>query len=186
MLLLLQNEGRSLHSMMYEPLSSSSSEQDAAADDSAAAGSGESAGGGSGGSGLSVVGPSRWWRAVRRSPDGHAFVAHMMRQLLMGLAALQAAGISHRDIKPENMLVTEHTPHTQQAGGAAASPPPLSLHLRLIDFGSALDEGCLAAGLYGRQPASGRDSGGADASAGPGLAELTLEYAPPEVLFASR
>eukprot|EP00798_Chlamydomonas_sp_ICE-L_P015891 gene15891-22023_t len=46
--------------------------------------------------------------------------------------------------------------------------PPDSLHLRLIDFGSALDSHSLDS-MYGEE--------------GPSAAELTLEYAPPEALF---
>eukprot|EP00879_Flechtneria_rotunda_P011383 GHRR01011889.1.p1 GENE.GHRR01011889.1~~GHRR01011889.1.p1 ORF type:complete len:961 (+),score=445.54 GHRR01011889.1:110-2884(+) len=178
--------------------------------------------------GLSVVGPSRWWTSLRKSPQGHTFVASMMQQLLQGLAAVQAANVSHRDVKPENMLVQpvrlqhaaaatvasttasiDRQQHKRQQHGArgrekdnAASgdssskeghdkliPDPNALHLRLIDFGSAVDAGSIAAGLYSsHQPSNdgedvGVQNGGVD---GPSLADLTLEYAPPEVLFSSR
>ena len=59
-----------------------------------------------------------------------------------------------RDVKPENLLVRP------REGGA--------LHLRLIDFGSALDAHALRA-LYGPGGASER--------------EQTAEYAPPEALL---
>lgn len=54
----------------------------------------------------------------------------------------------------------------QQQSGAEVDPP--RLHLRLIDFGSAVDTHVLQS-LYG--------------SEGPSADELTLEYAPPEALF---
>ncbi len=61
-----------------------------------------------------------------------------------------------RDIKPENLLLSGDP--TQ----------PQDLHLRIIDFGSALDAFSLH-NLYG--------------AGGPSNEQLTLEYAPPEVLF---
>lgn len=165
--------------------------------------------------GLSIVGPSRWWKAARSSADGHEFVASLMQQLLQGLAALQAANVSHRDVKPENLLVRPRAAaHTAAAGrgpsgnwqadvdvGSGSSsdtaqqqgfiaPDPLSLHLRLIDFGSAADQQSCKKGLYGRSKASVAGGGGGGvgsaAAGGPGLDELTLEYAPPEVIFSSR
>lgn len=64
---------------------------------------------------------------------------------------------ARRDVKPENLLAA--SPH---------STSPKTLHLTLIDFGSAVDRHTLAK-LYGK--------------AGPSADELTLEYAPPECLF---
>ncbi|WP_246956368.1 serine/threonine-protein kinase [Brachybacterium sp. Marseille-Q7125] len=53
-------------------------------------------------------------------------VAHLLRQLLDGLAALHAAGWVHRDVKPANLLL--------QLSGETAP------HLLLADFGIALHE----------------------------------------------
>jgi hypothetical protein len=151
--------------------------------------------------GLAVVGPSRWWLRVRAGPDGDAFVRGVTRQLLLALAAAHAAGVTHRDVKPENLLVTfGAAPRGRRfddagapagppaggpardgpggsggAGGAGHGGPPgggaAGMHVRLIDWGSAADD-VSAARLFGE--------------AGPGLGELTLEYAPPEVFYASR
>jgi hypothetical protein len=132
--------------------------------------------------GLALVGPSRWWLEARSGPEGGAFVLEAMRQLLLALAAAHAANVTHRDVKPENLLVTfdrrlqtrQRRPSPGNPGGQASgrgAAPAEGLHLRLIDWGSAADD-FSAAELYGR--------------GGPGLGDLTLEYAPPEVYFAGR
>eukprot|EP00878_Enallax_costatus_P010077 GHUV01010518.1.p1 GENE.GHUV01010518.1~~GHUV01010518.1.p1 ORF type:complete len:851 (+),score=193.00 GHUV01010518.1:408-2960(+) len=192
--LVFQNAGKSLHSLMYEatqltvdpkphsPKSATRSQQDEHTSNSPP--------------GISLVGPSRWWAEVRTSSKGHLFVASMMQQLLQGLEAVHAANISHRDVKPENLLVTPLPAGSGGAGSASlggtehsgnSQPDPLLLHLRLIDFGSAVDRPSIAAGLYGRRRAGGVVSEGAGEDfQGPSMDELTLEYAPPEVLFSSR
>ncbi|GFH25790.1 hypothetical protein HaLaN_23814, partial [Haematococcus lacustris] len=38
---------------------------------------------------LQVLGPSRWWRSMRLSPAGPAFMRSLLHQLLRGLEALQ-------------------------------------------------------------------------------------------------
>ena len=59
-----------------------------------------------------------------------------------------------------------------RTGGTAGRSATYSApHLRLIDFGSALDEETFAS-MYGPD--------------GPSAAEQTPEYAPPEAVFASR
>jgi serine/threonine protein kinase len=63
-----------------------------------------------------------------------------------------------RDVKPENLLVRSGS------GGAEED----SLHLRLIDLGSALDAHSMRH-LYGPH--------------GPSAAEQTMEYAPPEAVL---
>ena len=83
-----------------------------------------------------------------------------------------------RDIKPENLLLKSTTPCNKhdrcaQPGLEADSNKPLGvedLHLRLIDFGSAVDKHS-AEQLYG--------------SEGPSDDEQTAEYAPPEALLQS-
>lgn len=54
----------------------------------------------------------------------------------------------------------------EQGSSSRTSSPVL---LRVADFSSAVDEGAIAAGLYGTR--------------GPAQGEETLQYAPPEVLF---
>ena len=67
-----------------------------------------------------------------------------------------------RDVKLENLLVRTGGLPQDGTGGAQA------LHLRLIDFGSALDPHSLRS-LYGEE--------------GPSAEEQTMEYAPPEALL---
>lgn len=299
LLALLQDAGRSLHNLLYEPISAAGTEEEdgggqegeqqgaqdkppadaaqaAASDGSSAEGDEEAAADsntphgasptppptssssnsshpGAGGSGqgtnhtnsshsaaFTILGPSRWWRAVRTGPQGHAFVRHVMQQLLQAVHAVHAANATHRDIKPENMLFVvqpsrpnsnrsstggggggggstrpvgsptaaagaaddstsqglppqhpqrldetagatvgpDATERSWQGEGPPAPPPPpppdpdpLQLYLRLIDFGSSVDPHTLVT-MYGPR--------------GPSLDEVTLEYAPPEVLFSSR
>lgn len=70
-----------------------------------------------------------------------------------------------RDVKLENLLV-----RTQEAPSAegAATGEGQGLHVRLIDFGSAIDAHSLRS-LYGEE--------------GPSAEEQTMEYAPPEALL---
>lgn len=84
-----------------------------------------------------------------------------------------------RDVKPENLLL--QTRNGIHASSAASSGRPHGgddlgklfgvgdLHLRLIDFGSALDKHSVEE-LYGAE--------------GPSEDEQTAEYAPPEALLA--
>lgn len=57
----------------------------------------------------------------------------------------------------------------RMGGGEGNNHGPSPVLLKVADFSSAVDEGAMAAGLYG--------------AAGPAQAEETLQYAPPEVLF---
>lgn len=81
-------------------------------------------------------------------------------------------------MKPENLLLQRinRKSSTAQGGAKLTGPDDVSkpfavgdLHLRLIDFGSALDKHSVEQ-LYG--------------SYGPSDDEQTAEYAPPEVLLA--
>lgn len=105
--------------------------------------------------------PSAFWKKLRTDANGEIVFREIMRQLLQGVAALHAHGITHRDIKPSNILVNiENTSHHQ-------SGVPV---VKLADFGSAVDDFTLRH-LY----PSGH---------GPSQAEETREYQPPEVLFS--
>ncbi|KAG7391656.1 Protein phosphatase 2C-like domain-containing protein 1 [Phytophthora pseudosyringae] len=120
-----------------------------------------------------VLQPSRFWEKLRTDARGENVLREIMRQLLQGVAALHARGITHRDIKPSNILVS--IPPSSSA--SAAPPMPL---VKLADFGSAVDDYTLK-NLYA---ATGSDNGATTASAGPSQAEETREYQPPEVLFS--
>ncbi|KAL3657849.1 hypothetical protein V7S43_017228 [Phytophthora oleae] len=127
---------------------------------------------GDGGAGV-VLQPSRFWEKLRTDTRGENVLREIMRQLLQGVAALHARGITHRDIKPSNILVSIPPPTS------ASAVPPMPL-VKLADFGSAVDEYTLN-NLYTK---AGGSSSNSMASAGPSQAEETREYQPPEVLFS--
>lgn len=104
-----------------------------------------------------ILEPSAFWRRLRTDASGERVLREIMRQVLEGVAALHARGITHRDIKPSNILVAV------EATNASAAPL-----VKLADFGSAVDAFTLRH-LY--------------AHGGPSQAEETREYQPPEVLF---
>ncbi|KAG3028935.1 hypothetical protein PC121_g10292 [Phytophthora cactorum] len=150
--LVFYDEGKSLRQYLYEKL-----EVVYGAD-----------GHGDGGAGV-VLQPSRFWEKLRTDFRGENVLREIMRQLLQGVAALHARGITHRDIKPSNILVSI------PPSSSASAVPPMPL-VKLADFGSAVDDYTLN-NLYA--------AGGASAeSAGPSQAEETREYQPPEVLFS--
>ena len=68
-----------------------------------------------------------------------------------------------RDVKLENLLVRRHDPDPVDGRKSVQG-----MHVRLIDFGSALDAHSVSS-LYGEQ--------------GPSAEEQTMEYAPPEALL---
>lgn len=106
-----------------------------------------------------IVGPSDWWRKHRRDQSSsNFFMRNILHQLLTALDQIHALGIVHRDIKPENIMV--------QRDGSEEE-----VHIRVIDFGSSLDEYTLRH-LFRQSRLSS--------------AQTTLEYAPPEQLFGSR
>ncbi|DBA74684.1 TPA: hypothetical protein ACH3X2_009349 [Trebouxia sp. C0005] len=113
-----------------------------------------------------MVEASPWWWSLRQQPQSQEVVRDLLRQMLSALALLQAANITHRDVKPENVLLRAMNL------AAAAAGLPLSvgdLHVRLIDFGSAVDKHSIEH-LYSTE--------------GPSDDEQTAEYAPPEALLA--
>lgn len=106
---------------------------------------------------------SRLWEKMRADAKGELVLREIMRQLLEGVAALHARGITHRDIKPSNILLAFPT-----AAKSTNTSVPL---VKIADFGSAVDE-YTARHLY-------------PPGKGPTQAEETREYQPPEVLFNS-
>ncbi len=99
----------------------------------------------------------------------HASPLHLWRTVLWE----RVAGAAPRPCRYPRVSLSQPDSHPLRTGGQAAgsSAPFNAPHVRLIDFGSALDEETVAT-MYGTD--------------GPSAAEQTPEYAPPEAMFASR
>ncbi|CAH0482341.1 unnamed protein product [Peronospora belbahrii] len=150
--LVFYDEGKSLRQYLYEKLEVGNGHAD-------------------NGAGI-ILQPSRFWEKLRTDARGENVLREIMRQLLQGVTALHARGITHRDIKPSNILVSI-PPVTSTS---VVQPMPL---VKLADFGSAVDDYTLQ-NLY---TVNGGDEA-STASSGPSQAEETREYQPPEVLFS--
>ncbi|KAG5187660.1 hypothetical protein JKP88DRAFT_306842 [Tribonema minus] len=120
-----------------------------------------------------VHGQSDFWRTLRLTREGHDTMRDVLRQLLSAVATLHDLGIVHRDLKPSNLIVTPEHPQNQSSTSSSTSsssaPPLPPLSLRVADFSSAIDASALEQGLFGLE--------------GPTRQELSIDYAPPEVLF---
>ncbi|PON94973.1 Protein phosphatase [Trema orientale] len=113
--------------------------------------------------------PSKWWHWLKTTEAGQEEMRNLIWQLLMALKSCHDRNITHRDIKPENMVIC----FKDQKTGRCLNEIPsgknnFTTKMRIIDFGSAMDEFTLKH-LYG--------------SMGPSRAEQTNEYAPPEALL---
>ncbi|GKA26107.1 protein phosphatase 2C family protein [Tanacetum coccineum] len=94
-----------------------------------------------------ILHPSKWWRWLKATKAGQDEMRNLIWQLLTALKACHDRNITHRDIKPVAFSY---------------------FILRIIDFGSAMDE-FTTKHLYG--------------SAGPSRDEQTYEYMPPEAFL---
>ncbi|XP_062085386.1 uncharacterized protein LOC133791475 [Humulus lupulus] len=115
--------------------------------------------------------PSKWWHWLKTTKAGHKETQSLIWQLLMAVKSCHDRNITHRDIKPGNMVICFED---QKTGRCLNEIPKgednFTSKMRIIDFGSAMDEFTLKH-LYG--------------SLGPSKAEQTNEYAPPEALLNS-
>uniref|UniRef100_A0A453SJQ9 Protein kinase domain-containing protein n=1 Tax=Aegilops tauschii subsp. strangulata TaxID=200361 RepID=A0A453SJQ9_AEGTS len=119
---------------------------------------------------IQVLQPSKWWYWLRTTKAGQRQMQNLLWQLLMGLKACHDRNITHRDIKPENMIICFEDLKTGKCLREIPSEATENkLNLRLIDFGSAIDDFTLKH-LYG---------------SGPTRSEQTFEYTPPEALLNS-
>ncbi|XP_034690741.1 probable protein phosphatase 2C 51 isoform X3 [Vitis riparia] len=99
--------------------------------------------------------------------DDNLFI--LKRIMLMALKSCHDRNITHRDIKPENMVICFEDRDTRRCmKGTPSEDKKYTTKMRIIDFGSAIDEFTLKH-LY--------------ASVGPSRAEQTYEYAPPEAFL---
>ncbi|KQJ88071.1 uncharacterized protein LOC100827416 isoform X2 [Brachypodium distachyon] len=119
---------------------------------------------------IQVLQPSKWWYWLRTTKAGQKQMQNLLWQLLMGLKACHDRNITHRDIKPENMIICFEDLETAKCLREIPSEAKENkLNMRLIDFGSAIDDFTLKH-LYG---------------SGPTRSEQTFEYTPPEALLNS-
>ncbi|KAF8673130.1 hypothetical protein HU200_048677 [Digitaria exilis] len=119
---------------------------------------------------IQVLHPSKWWYWLRTTKAGQIQMQNLLWQLLMGLKACHDRNITHRDIKPENMIICFEDVETGKCLRDVPSEAKQNkLNMRLIDFGSAIDDHTLKH-LYG---------------SGPTRSEQTFEYTPPEALLNS-
>lgn len=118
---------------------------------------------------IQILHPSKWWKWLKTTEAGREEMRNLIWQLLMALKSCHDRNITHRDIKPENMVVCFED---QESGRCLKGYPHEDENyitkMRIIDFGSAVDEFTLKH-LY--------------ESVGPSRDEQTYEYTPPEALL---
>ncbi|XP_039114783.1 uncharacterized protein LOC120250083 isoform X4 [Dioscorea cayenensis subsp. rotundata] len=117
---------------------------------------------------IQVLHPSAWWHWLKTTEAGAKELQDIIWQLLMALKSCHDRNITHRDIKPENMIICFEDMET----GKCLQEAPMGgkqyrLKMRIIDFGSAIDDVTLKY-MYG---------------SGPTRSEQTYEYTPPEALL---
>ncbi|XP_023638549.1 uncharacterized protein LOC17887207 isoform X2 [Capsella rubella] len=118
-----------------------------------------------------ILRPSKWWTWLKTTEAGKEEMQRIIWQLLLGLKACHDRNITHRDIKPENMVIClEDIKSGRCLKGVPNGDHNFKTTMRIIDFGSALDEYTMKH-LYG--------------STGPSRAEQTHDYAPPEAILNS-
>ncbi|KAL5561831.1 hypothetical protein UlMin_031578 [Ulmus minor] len=118
---------------------------------------------------VQMLQPSKWWHWLKRTEAGQEEMRSLIWQLLMALKSCHDRNITHRDIKPENMVVCFKDQNTGRCSkGIPNGDKNFTAKMRIIDFGSAIDEFTLKH-LYG--------------STGPSRDEQTNEYTPPEALL---
>ncbi|CAH2062968.1 unnamed protein product [Thlaspi arvense] len=118
-----------------------------------------------------ILRPSKWWTWLKTTESGNEEMRRIIWQLLLGLKACHDRNITHRDIKPENMVIClEDIKSGRCLKGVPNGNYNFKAKMRIIDFGSALDEFTIKH-YYG--------------STGPSRAEQTQDYAPPEAILNS-
>lgn len=119
-----------------------------------------------------ILQPSSWWHWMRQTEEGKEVMRSLIQQLLWAAKACHDRNITHRDIKPENMVVCATKGGSGNClRGLPSKTWPYNLTMRVIDFGSAIDQFTLEH-LYGVH--------------GPSRGEQTLEYAPPEAILQNK
>ncbi|XP_059625914.1 uncharacterized protein LOC132268980 isoform X2 [Cornus florida] len=118
---------------------------------------------------VQILRPSKWWHWLKTTEAGQEEMRNIIWQLLMALKSCHDRNIVHRDIKPENMVICfEDQDSGRCLKGSPTGDKKYSTKMRIIDFGSAMDDFTMKH-LYG--------------SVGPSRAEQTDEYTPPEAFL---
>ncbi|KAM4087429.1 hypothetical protein ACJW30_10G176900 [Castanea mollissima] len=118
---------------------------------------------------VQILRPSKWWHWLKTTETGQEEMRNLIWQLLLAIKSCHDRNITHRDIKPENMVICFEDQETGRClKGSPSGDKNFITKMRIIDFGSAIDEFTLKH-LYG--------------STGPSRAEQTYEYTPPEALL---
>ncbi|XP_024981352.1 uncharacterized protein LOC112518051 isoform X1 [Cynara cardunculus var. scolymus] len=116
-----------------------------------------------------ILHPSKWWHWLKTTEAGQEEMQNLIWQLLMALKSCHDRNITHRDIKPENMIVCfEDQDSGRCLKGSPSRNENYTTKMRIIDFGSAIDEFTIKH-LYG--------------AVGPSRDEQTYEYMPPEAFL---
>ncbi|PKA48806.1 putative inactive protein kinase [Apostasia shenzhenica] len=116
---------------------------------------------------IRVLHPSTWWYWLRTTVAGQKEMQSLIWQLLLALKSCHDRSITHRDIKPENMIICFEEVETGKCSRDIPIGSKHHIKMRIIDFGSAIDEFTLKH-FYG---------------SGPTRSEQTFEYTPPEALL---
>lgn len=118
---------------------------------------------------IRILHPSNWWHWLKSTKAGQDEMRNLIWQLLMALKSCHDRNITHRDIKPENMIVCFEERDTGRClKGSPSGNANYTTKMRIIDFGSAIDEFTIKH-LYG--------------AGGPSRNEQTYEYMPPEAFL---
>ncbi|XP_047263963.1 uncharacterized protein LOC107853145 isoform X3 [Capsicum annuum] len=98
---------------------------------------------------IQILHPSKWWKWLKTTEAGREEMRNLIWQLLMALKSCHDRNITHRDIKPENMVVCfENQDSGRCLKGYPNEDENYITKMRIIDFGSAVDEFTLK-NLYG-------------------------------------
>ncbi|XP_031482576.1 uncharacterized protein LOC116252432 isoform X3 [Nymphaea colorata] len=118
---------------------------------------------------IQIMRPSSWWHWLRKTEAGQKQMRSLIWQLLLALKSCHDRNITHRDIKPENMVICLEDRVTGKClRGYPSDANMYNIKLRIIDFGSAINEFTIKH-LYG--------------SKGPSRLEETVEYTSPEAML---